>query len=193
MLQTIVQTFEQSQKVQAAFLETHLDTISHCAASMADTLEKGGKLLLFGNGGSAADAQHIAAEFVNRFQMERLPLAAMALTTDTSILTSIGNDYGFEEIFQKQILALGRPRDMAIGITTSGNSPNVIRAMETAKARGLTTVAFSGAGGRIAALADICFSVPSTVTARVQETHILLAHVLCDLTEKRLFAPPQGE
>ncbi len=159
-----------------------------CARKMADTLASGGKILLFGNGGSAADCQHIAAEFVNRFAMERPPLAAIALTCDTSVLTSIGNDYSFDEIFSKQIQALGRPGDLCIAISTSGHSPNVIRAAEQAKQADLFLVGFSGAGGKLRELSDIAFCVHSPVTARIQETHILLAHILCDLTERILFA-----
>lgn len=187
MEQTIINTFDQNRRITTAFMEQHLKTMTRCALHMAETFERGGKLLLFGNGGSAADAQHIAAEFVNRFQMERPPLAAIALTTDTSVLTSIGNDYNFEDIFNKQIQALGRPGDTALGITTSGNSPNVVKAVETARSQGLTTIGFSGEGGCLKERVDMAFCVPSSVTARIQETHIVLAHVLCDLTEKLMF------
>ena len=177
-----------SIQVKQAFFDTHLAAVETCAGKMADTLASGGKILLFGNGGSAADCQHIAAEFVNRFVMERPPLAAIALTCDTSILTSIGNDYSFDDIFIKQLQALGRPNDMAVAISTSGNSPNVIRAAQEAKRKNLFLVGFSGAGGQLKELSDIPFCVNSPVTARIQETHILLAHVLCDLTERILFA-----
>ena len=193
MKRTILDTLEKSVQVKTDFINQHVDVVEHCARLMAKTFENGGKLLLFGNGGSAADAQHIAAEFINRFQMERPPLPALALTTDTSVLTSIGNDYSFEEIFHKQILALGRPRDMALGITTSGSSPNVIKGVKTAKDQGLTVIGFSGPRGELRELADFSFCVPSTVTARIQEAHILLAHILCDLTEQLLFNPPQAD
>ncbi len=187
MRKIILDTLEESVQVKTDFINRHVGAVEQCARLMANTFKNGGKLLLFGNGGSAADAQHIAAEFINRFQMERPPLPALALTTDTSVLTSIGNDYSFEDIFHKQILALGQPHDMALGITTSGSSPNVIRAVKTAKAQGLSVIGFSGARGELKELADIPFCVPSTVTARIQEAHILLAHILCDLTEQLLF------
>ena len=187
MKQIIHDTLNRSIQVKKSFIEQHADLMEQCARRMAERLTSGGKLLLFGNGGSAADAQHMAAEFINRFQLERPPLAALALTTDTSVLTSIGNDYCFEDIFHKQIQALGTPHDMALGISTSGSSPNVIRAARTAKSMGLTVIGLSGPGGELKELADIAFCVPSTVTARIQETHILLIHILCDLTEQLLF------
>jgi D-sedoheptulose 7-phosphate isomerase len=146
--------------------------------------------LIFGNGGSAADAQHIAAEFINRFRIERPPLAALALTTDSSVLTSIGNDYQFDLIFDKQVRALGREGDVAWGISTSGNSRNVIEAVQTARRQGLTTIAMTGRGGRLAVSADLVFSVDSDVAARVQEAHRTLAHLLCELVERILF--PEG-
>ena len=154
---------------------------------MATALQGGRKILLFGNGGSAADCQHIAAEFVNRFQIERKPLPAIALTTDTSIITSIGNDYAYEDIFFKQIQALGKKGDIALGISTSGNSPNVIKAVEEAKDIGISIIGFSGNKGKLKTLSDIPFCVDSDTTARIQEVHILLAHILCDLTERILF------
>jgi D-sedoheptulose 7-phosphate isomerase len=184
MIQTAV---ADSIQVKQSFFDTHETAVETCARKMADTLALRGKLLLFGNGGSAADCQHIAAEFVNRFVMERPPLAAIALTCDTSVLTSIGNDYSFDEIFSKQVQALGRSGDLCLAISTSGNSPNVIRAAEQAKQLGLFLVGFSGAGGQLRELSDIAFCVDSPVTARIQETHILLAHILCDLTERILF------
>jgi D-sedoheptulose 7-phosphate isomerase len=165
----------------------HVETLTSAAAAIDRSLSDGGKLLIFGNGGSAADAQHIAAEFVNRFQRERRPLAALALATDTSVITSIGNDYHFDQIFLKQVEALGRAGDIAMGISTSGNSPNVVLAMEKARENGLSTIGFTGRGGRIAALSDRLFTVPSDVTARIQETHITLAHILCELVEERMF------
>ena len=151
------------------------------------------KLLIFGNGGSAADAQHIAAEFVNRFCIERRPLAAIALTTDTSIITSIGNDYHFDQIFAKQLRALGAADDVAIGISTSGNSPNVLAAVTAAREMGLYTIGLTGRGGRLAETAELVYPVASDITARIQETHITLMHVLCDLVDRILFAAPGGE
>ncbi|SMC35699.1 phosphoheptose isomerase [Desulfocicer vacuolatum DSM 3385] len=191
MKKSILDTLEKSIQVKTEFINHHAGAVEKCAVHMAETFKNGGKLLLFGNGGSAADAQHIAAEFINRFQMERPPLPALALTTDTSVITSIGNDYSFEDIFHKQVQALGCPHDMALGITTSGSSPNVIKAVKTAKKQGLTVIGFSGNRGELKELADFPFCVPSTVTARIQETHILLAHILCDLTEQLLFNHPQ--
>ncbi|MEX1301316.1 MAG: D-sedoheptulose 7-phosphate isomerase [Desulfotignum sp.] len=188
-ISSLIQTaVSDSIQVKQSFFNTHQPAVETCARKMADTLASGGKILLFGNGGSAADCQHIAAEFVNRFMMERPPLAAIALTCDTSILTSIGNDYSFDDIFLKQVQAIGRPGDLCIAISTSGNSPNVIRAADEAKQMGLFLVGFSGTGGRLKELSDIPFCVHSPVTARIQETHILLAHILCDLTERMLFA-----
>jgi D-sedoheptulose 7-phosphate isomerase len=164
------------------------------AGAFADMLEAwekavrgGGKLLFFGNGGSAADAQHIACELVVRLVSHRPSIAAIALTTDTSMLTAAGNDYGFESIFARQIEGLGRPGDLAIGISTSGNSANVVRALKEAKARNIDTAAFTGgSGGEMLAIAAHSLVVPSTVTARIQEMHITLGHMLCGALERRL-------
>lgn len=161
--------------------------VGAAAAAIAAALARGGTLLLFGNGGSASDAQHVASELVNRFQRERAALAAVALTADTSVLTSIGNDYGFARVFARQIEALGRAGDVALGISTSGASTNVVAALDAARARGLTTIAFTGRdGGAIGRAAAIHVNVPSTVTARVQEVHRTLLHVVCDLVEREL-------
>ena len=154
---------------------------------LVSCITSGHKILIFGNGGSAADAQHIAAEFVNRFQIERPPLAALALTTDTSIITSIGNDYHFDDIFSKQINALGKKDDVAIGISTSGSSKNVIQAIYAAGKIGMVTIGLTGRGGELAQCADLVFSVKSDITARIQEAHIVLAHILCDLVDRILF------
>jgi len=162
--------------------------VAAAARLLASTLKGGGKILLFGNGGSAADAQHLAAEFVNRFLIERPPLAALALTTDTSILTSIANDYDFLEVFAKQVRALGRPGDAALGLSTSGNSANVVRALEVARRLGLKPLALSGGdGGPVAAAAELAIVVPSKSTPRIQEVHITIGHVLCDLVDFLLF------
>jgi D-sedoheptulose 7-phosphate isomerase len=150
-------------------------------------LRAGGKLLLFGNGGSAADAQHIAAELVIRYAVNRRALAAISLTTDSSALTACGNDFGFEAIFERQIEALGRPNDVAVGISTSGNSANVLRALRQARAMGLATIGLTGAGGgQMTALCDAAVVVPSSVTARIQEMHISIGHMLCKALEQRL-------
>jgi D-sedoheptulose 7-phosphate isomerase len=164
------------------------DQVAQAAQLLAEALTGGGKILLFGNGGSAADAQHIAAEFVNRFQIERPPLAAVALTTDTSILTSIANDFDFLEVFAKQVRALGRPGDVALGLSTSGNSGNVVKALEAAGHLGLRTLALSGGeGGPVARAAQLAIVVPSKNTPRIQEVHITIGHVLCDLVDFLLF------
>ena len=150
-------------------------------------LRAGGKLLFFGNGGSAADAQHLAAEFIGRFVRERAGLPAIALTTDSSILTAVGNDYGFDQIFARQVQALGRPGDIAIAISTSGNSPNVIEAVKAARKGYLKTIGLSGKdGGLLAKEADLVITVASTTTARIQECHIAVRHLLCELTEEAL-------
>ncbi len=187
MKQIILETLAQSISVKKEAITENIDTIVRGAEMLTDCLISGHKLLIFGNGGSAADAQHIAAEFVNRFQIERPPMAAMALTTDSSILTSIGNDYSFEDVFAKQIRALGRKDDIAWGISTSGNSKNVIRAMAAAKDMGLLTIGMTGRGGDLAECADTVFRVPSDVTARIQETHITVAHIWCELVDRTLF------
>ena len=164
------------------------EQVAEAARLLAATLKQGGKILLFGNGGSAADAQHLAAEFVNRFQIERPPLAALALTTDTSILTSIANDYDFQEVFAKQVRALGQPGDAALGLSTSGSSANVVRGLDAAREMGLKTLALSGGdGGPVAAAADLAITVPSRNTPRIQEMHITIGHVLCDLVDFLLF------
>ena len=155
------------------------------AAAIIEAMRGGGKVLLFGNGGSASDAQHVAAEFVGRFQLERAAMAAIALTTDTSVLTGIGNDYAFERVFARQIEALGRKGDVAFGISTSGASPNIVAALVAAKALGLQTVALTGRdGGAVGRAAAIHVNVPSDNTARVQEVHRTLLHVICDLVER---------
>src|SRR5450759_3591509 len=157
------------------------------AAAIVDALKRGGKLLLFGNGGSAADAQHVAAELVGRFQRERAALAAIALTTDTSVLTSIANDYAYDRVFARQIEALGRAGDVAFGISTSGGSPNVVAALVAARALGLQTIALTGKdGGAVGRAAAIHVNVPSESTARVQEVHRTLLHVMCDVVERAL-------
>ena len=168
-------------------IEVLAGEITTAAERLAQCLRDGGKILLCGNGGSAADCQHLAAEFTGRFQAERAPLAALALTTDSSALTCIGNDYGFEHVFARQVLALGRPGDCLVGISTSGRSPNVLRAMAAARGMGLRTVGLLGrTGGRIKALSDVAIVVPSATTARIQEAHILIGHTLCGLVEQGL-------
>ena len=160
----------------------HAQPVVDAAAAIIESMRAGGKLLLFGNGGSAADAQHVAAELVGRFQRERAAMAAIALTTDTSILTSLGNDYAFDRIFARQTEALGRKGDVAFGISTSGTSPNVVAALVAARALGLQTIALTGNdGGAVGRAAAIHVNVPAPNPARVQEVHRTLLHVICDL------------
>ncbi len=162
--------------------------IAETVALLAETFRSGNKLLVMGNGGSAADAQHLAAEIVGRFKMERRGLPAIALTTDSSILTALGNDYGFDAIFTRQIQALAAPGDLVMGITTSGNSRNVAAALELALSQGCRTVALLGGdGGIIAGLVELHLIVPSRDTPRIQEGHITIIHILCDLLEQELF------
>lgn len=187
MKHIILDTLQDSIRVKDRFIKNNIPLILKGADMLVNCITSGHKILIFGNGGSAADAQHIAAEFVNRFQIERPPLAAIALTTDTSIITSIGNDYHFDEIFSKQINALGKKDDVAIGISTSGNSKNVIQAIHAAGKNGMFTIGLTGRGGELAQCSDLVFAVESDTTARIQETHIILGHILCDLVERILF------
>lgn len=185
--------FEDSAAVTLRFGKENAVRIAAVATRIADVLKRGGKILFCGNGGSAADSQHLAAEFVNRFQRDRRALAAVSLTTDTSVLTSIGNDLGFDHIFSRQVEALARPGDLLVAISTSGNSPNVLRAVEAARALGVSTVGLcGGSGGALARAVDEAFVVPSQRTPRVQEAHITLGHVWCGLAEELLAreAPP---
>ena len=170
-------------------MRAHLGSTVLAAHAMRDALRAGNKLLVFGNGGSASDAQHMAAELVGRFQRERAALAAIALTTDTSILTSIANDYSFKQVFGRQIEAIGQAGDVALGISTSGESPNVELALQVAKAKGLKTIALTGRdGGSVGRAADIHVNVPDQSTARVQEVHRTLIHVMCEVIEEDLHA-----
>jgi D-sedoheptulose 7-phosphate isomerase len=165
-----------------------VSTIAEVSAALIDTLDKGNKLLLFGNGGSAADAQHIAAEFVGRFGFDRPALPALALSVNTSCVTAIGNDYGFDLVFSRQIEALARPGDLAFGISTSGNSENVLQGLSVARKIGLTTVALAGCtGGKLKAAVDYCICVPATETPRIQECHILIGHIISELVEDTIF------
>ncbi len=187
----VVKIFKESCRVKEAFINDNLGRLVNIIEVLTAALKAGNKILIFGNGGSAADAQHIAAEFVNRFIIERPPLPAVALTTDTSVITSVGNDYDFSEIFSKQIRALGQPGDVAWGISTSGNSPNVMKGLETAKKMGLITLAFTGGdGGSIGQIADLLLNVSSNSTARVQEAHITASHAICELVDIKLFQKP---
>jgi D-sedoheptulose 7-phosphate isomerase len=166
-------------------VRTNLGPTLVAARAMADAVRAGRKLLVFGNGGSAADAQHLAAELVGRFQKERVALPALALTVDTSVLTSVANDYSFKQVFARQVEALGRPGDVALGISTSGESPNVVAGLHAAKAQGLKTIALTGRdGGSVGQAADIHVNVPDQNTARVQEVHRTLMHVMCEVIDE---------
>lgn len=165
-----------------------LDNFERWVESCEQALRAGNKLLFIGNGGSAADAQHLAAELVVRFKLTRRGLPALALTVDSSALTAIGNDFGFDQLFSRQVEALGAEGDVLIALTTSGNSENVLRAVPVAQAMGIQVVAMTGAsGGKIATIADVCLRMPSDDTPRIQEAHTLLGHMLCDLLEQRMF------
>ncbi len=189
MEELILKRFEESIELKRHFLRENLQKLLEAVQLIVHTFKSGNKLFFFGNGGSAADAQHLAAEFVNRYAMERPPLPAIALTTDTSILTSVSNDLSFDEVFSKQLRALGRKGDVAIGISTSGNSPNVIQAFKVAKGMEMKTVAITGNdGGELARIADLSLIVSSTSTPRIQETHILIGHLLCEMVEQILFS-----
>lgn len=182
----ITASIETKQKILAD--EALLETISRVAARCVALYRAGHKTLLAGNGGSAADAQHIAAELVGRYGFDRPSIASIALTTDTSNLTAIGNDYGYDHIFSRQLEGVGNEGDLFIGISTSGNSQNLINAFESARKKGITTVALVGkGGGKMAPLADEAIIVPSDATPRIQESHIMIGHILCDVIEKELF------
>ena len=180
----------ESVAVKQNYFATNAEAVARAASLIAESFRNGGKLLLCGNGGSSCDAQHIAGEFVNRFlNPNRAALPALALNTDGGVLTCIANDMGYEQIFARQVEAFGQAGDVLLAITTSGNSPNVIAAAETARARGLKIVGLLGRdGGKIAPLCDIALIVPSPDTPRIQETHNLIGHILCELVEQELFA-----
>lgn len=185
---TILQGILDSIATKQALLE-QTSEIDQIAASMLECYQAGGKVLIFGNGGSAADAQHIAAELVGRFGFDRPGLPALALTVDTSCLTAIANDYSYDSVFARQVQALGKAGDWVLGISTSGNSKNVVNGLMTAKEMGMTTVGFTGrSGGKMKMVADYCLCVPSNVTARIQESHLLVAHLCCEIVEESLFA-----
>lgn len=192
MKDKILNAFEESINIKEKFARENIDKIIEVSKAIADAFNAGKKLILFGNGGSATDASHIAAEFINRFKRERPGLPAIALNTDMAVITSIANDYDFSEIFAKQLKSLADEGDIVIAISTSGNSPNVLKAMDVAKKKKLTTVAFTGSKGeRLASKATYAFIVPSDNTPRIQETHIILGHVLCQMVEEILFEAPR--
>jgi D-sedoheptulose 7-phosphate isomerase len=193
MKDKILKTFEESIIIKEKFInEKNIDKIIDVAKVIANAFNDGKKLILFGNGGSATDASHIAAEFINRFKRERPGLPAISLNTDMAVITSIANDYDFSEVFAKQLKSLAEEGDIVIAISTSGNSPNVLKAMDIAKKKRLITVAFTGIKGeRFASKATYAFVVPSDNTPRIQEIHIMLGHVLCQMVEEILFESPR--
>ena len=192
MEEKIVKAFEESISVKQKFFKENVGAIVEASKMIASAFTEGKKLLLFGNGGSATDASHMAAEFVNRFKRERPGLPAIALTTDMAVITSIANDYDYSEIFARQIKSLSDEGDLVLAISTSGSSGNVLKAMDVAKRKKLKTIVFTGAKGeKFASKADCAFIVPSDNTPRVQETHITLGHVLCQMVEEILFESPR--
>ncbi len=191
MKEFAIKAFDDSAEIKRRFARDHADRIVQVAQLIGGAFQAGHKVLLFGNGGSSTDAAHIAAEFVGRYKRELAPLPAIALATDIAAITCIANDYGFEELFAHQVRAHGQRGDVAVAISTSGNSPNVLKGVEAAKALGLTTIAWTGGtGGKLAGMVDYAFVVPSTLTARIQESHITLGHVLCELIEDHVLANP---
>lgn len=187
--QEITSRLEEHARVQQEIVRTKIGEIDTAVNLIITALRGGGKVIIFGNGGSAADAQHIAAELVGRFKLERQALPAICLNTNTSILTALGNDYGYDSVFRRQIEALANEKDIVIGISTSGNSPNVNEAIKTAKKLGAKTIGLTGgSGGQLAKLADTALVVPSDNTPRVQEFHITIGHIICELVEKALAA-----
>jgi len=190
MKQYVSESFNNSIKTKQAILEdeSFLSSIHKIADKITEAMKSGNKLLIAGNGGSAADAQHVAGEFVNRFHFDRLGLPCIALTTDTSVLTAVGNDYAFARVFQKQIEALGKAGDVFIGITTSGNSPNILEAMKLCKEKSIATVGLTGQkAGTIDEFCDYILKVPSSDTPRIQEAHILIEHIICGIVEASIF------
>jgi D-sedoheptulose 7-phosphate isomerase len=189
----VAKEIEESIAVKAELARTACEEIVKAAALILERLEAGRKLIVFGNGGSAADAQHIAAEFVGRYRSERRALAAIALTTDSSSLTAIGNDLGFQEIFARQLEAIGKPGDVVLAVSTSGNSPNVLRAVVLAKKLGMATIGLSGiSGGELRNCVDLCLSVPSDSTPRIQEAHSLIIHIITGIVENAVVSSDRG-
>jgi D-sedoheptulose 7-phosphate isomerase len=188
MKEKIIKAFEESASVKQQFIRENLELVIDISRLLSETFNRGNKLILFGNGGSATDASHIAGEFVNRFKKQRPGLPAIALNTDVAVLTSIANDYDYSEIFSRQVKALAQEGDVAIALSTSGNSPNILKAVDAAKRKKTKVIAFTGLkGNKLAAKADYTFAVPSNNTPRIQETHITLGHVLCQMVEEILF------
>jgi D-sedoheptulose 7-phosphate isomerase len=192
MEKKIIKAFAESAAVKEKFVKSHLSLIAEISAMIAEAFNEGNKLFLFGNGGSACDASHITAEFVNRFKKDRPGLPAISLNTDMAVLTSIANDYDYSDIFARQLKTLSVPGDIAIAISTSGSSKNILKAVEVGRKKGVKTIAFTGTKGvKFAAKCDYAFVVPSEDTPRVQEVHITLGHVICQIVEDILFESPR--
>ncbi|MFC1943186.1 D-sedoheptulose 7-phosphate isomerase [Chloroflexota bacterium] len=188
MRELIIRELEESSNIKKMMAENFSDIIADAAQIVINAFKAGGKMFLIGNGGSAADAQHIAAELVGRFKLERTALPAIALTTDTSTLTALANDYGYEAVFSRQLEALANEKDILIAITTSGTSPNILAAVKSAHSKGVTVIGLTGEnGGKLKDVADLTIMVPSDDTARIQEAHITIGHIICLLVEKELF------
>lgn len=188
MKNIVTKSYKESIHSKETFFKQNMQSVMQSAEIIADTFKAGNKLLICGNGGSAADAQHLSAEFVNRFMIERPPLPAVALSTDTSIITSIGNDYTFDQIFSKQIKAIGKEGDVLLAISTSGDSKNVILAAKVARDMGIKTIGLTGkSGGKMAKMVDVLLNVDSDITARIQEVHITAGHIICELVDHILF------
>ena len=191
-LVNLYNAIDETQRIQKKFFRENLDLLVLFCQGIAARIQEGGKLIIMGNGGSAADAQHIAAEFINRFQRDRKPMPAIALTTDTSIITSIGNDYGFDYIFSKQIQAIAQPFDIVLGITTSGNSPNIVEGFKVARQKRIETSLITGQGGGEAAeYADTILRIPTNSTARIQEVMLIVEHLICGWVEDLMYPVPE--
>lgn len=193
MKEVVIRELEDSAKIKTMMAKTLSVIIAEAAQIILDAYKAGGKVFLIGNGGSAADAQHIAAELAGRFKLERTGLPAIALTTNTSILTALANDYGYDRVFSHQLEALANDKDVLIAITTSGTSPNILKAVEMAHSKGVTVIGLTGAkGGKLKDSADLTIMVPSDDTPRIQEAHITIGHIICHLVEKGLFGESSG-
>ena len=193
MRKIVIRELEESASIKRILAENLPDVIANAAKIVLNVYKAGGKVFLIGNGGSAADAQHIAAELAGRFKLERTGLPAIALTTNTSILTALANDYGYDRVFSHQLEALANDKDILIAITTSGTSPNILKAVEMAHSKGVTVIGLTGAkGGKLKDSADLTIMVPSDDTPRIQEAHITIGHIICHLVEKRLFGESRG-
>lgn len=194
MKECIVSILRESAELKLSFAKESASDVEEAALILQKALKSGSKVLIFGNGGSASDAQHVAAELVNKYEKKRMALAAVALTTDSSILTSVSNDSSFENVFSRQIEALGRKGDVVIGLTTGGKSPNVIKALKTARSLGLKTITFTGSDkSKVKRLSDCCISVPSSSTPRIQELHITIAHIICEILDDAFSEKKQSQ